>query len=202
MKKALFIFLFFSKSIFALTSIEIGTIKGQASFEKKALKEGQKINKKGTVIVGKGSFLGIKISEWNAHLTIAPGTHLVFDFSPQVLKKIFLKKGSLRWTALSNQKNKENKVKTRRGFVFTTQSKVIVRGTDFFLKVGHYFEETEIIVLKGEVVFQSLQDQNDYALLKSPHWSGLGGRFGASIGKPLKLNSQIKNYYELILRFK
>ena len=46
MKKALFIFLFFSKSIFALTSIEIGTIKGQASFEKNTLKEGQKIDSK------------------------------------------------------------------------------------------------------------------------------------------------------------
>ena len=61
MKNALFILVFFSKSIFALTSIEVGTIKGQASFEKKALKEGQKIDKKGTLIVGKGSFLGLKI---------------------------------------------------------------------------------------------------------------------------------------------
>ena len=202
MKKGLFIFFLFSKSVFALSSIEIGTVKGQASFEKEALKEGQKIEKKGTVIVGKGRFLGLKLPEWNAYLTLAPHTHIAFDFSPKTLKKVLLKRGSLRWTSLSTQKTKENKIKARKGFAFTPQSKVILKGTDFFLKVGHYFEETEIVVLKGKVVFQSLQDQDDYALLKAPYWSGLGGRFGPGIGRPIKLNSQIKNYYNLILRFK
>ena len=90
----------------------------------------------------------------------------------------------------------------RKGYIFTDQSKVIVKGTDFFLKVGHYFEETEIVILKGKIVFQSLKDQDDYALLKAPYWAGIGGRFGGSIGRPLKLNSQVKSYYNLILRFK
>ena len=77
---------------------------------KKYFRDGiQKIEKKGTVIVGKGSFLGLKLPEWNAYLTLAPHTHIAFDFSPKTLKKVLLKRGSLRWTSLSTQKTKENK---------------------------------------------------------------------------------------------
>ncbi len=196
------IFLFFTEKTMAISFIEVGTIKGKVTFNKGGLQEGKKIEKDGHIEVGQRSFIEIKVPEWNAQLTLGPGAYLSLDFRPKTLKKVFLKRGSLRWTSTLPLGNKAILKKSKKGFLFTSQAKLMIKGTDFIVKVGSYFKETEVVLLKGKILFQSLSDTDDYVFLKSPHWVGIGGRFTSSIGEALKLDNQIKNYYGLLLRFK
>ena len=78
---------------------------------------------------------------------------------------------------------------------------MVIRGTDFFIQQGVAFNETELVVLDGLVLFQSLSDEDDYVVLKPAFWVGIGGRFTSKIGKPIELDNKIKSFYDLILRF-
>ena len=77
----------------------------------------------------------------------------------------------------------------------------MVRGTDFFLQIGPAFQETELVILEGKILFQSLTDEDDYVVLKPSYWVGLGGRFTPKIGRPIPLDSKTKSFYDLVLKF-
>ena len=199
----LFSFQFFlhQNSCFALTNFQVETLKGESSYNQRVLKKGDKLKKSGLLKVSKKSFLGILLSDWNARIVLAPGSQLEINFGSEKEKKLLLKKGALRWTSLKEGKPEDLKEKTRRGFLFTQKAKIVIRGTDFIIQQGVAFNETELVVLDGKVLFQSLSDEEDYVVLKSPFWVGIGGRFTSKIGKPIELNKKIKSFYGLILHF-
>ena len=191
----------YQNSCFAFTYFQIETIKGESSYNKSLLKKEDKLKESGILSVSKKSFLEILLPEWNARIVLAPGSLLEINFRSKKGKKLFLKKGALRWTSLKKGKTKELKEKTRKGFLFTQKAKIVIRGTDFIIQQGVAFNETELVVLDGKVLFQSLSDEEDYVNLRSPFWAGIGGRFTSKIGKPIELNRKIKSFYGLILRF-
>ena len=189
------------ESCFGLSYFQVDDFHGESHYEKKLLKKGEKVKTSGLLKVSKKSFLGIALPEWNARIVLSPGSQLEINFDPEKEKKLFLKKGALRWTSHKSASTKKLKVKNKKGFLYTNKAKMVIRGTDFFVQLGAAFEETELVVLGGKVLFQSLSDEDDYVVLKAPYWAGLGGRFTSKIGKPLELNSKIKSFYGLILRF-
>jgi len=187
---------------YSLSYFKVETLQGEAEFMGKPLKQGEKVEKGGLLKVSRKSFLGILLPEWNARLVLSPGSQLEVDFDSKEGKKILIKKGALRWTSLKLGDSEKLKRKSKKGFLFTSHAKVVIRGTDFFLQIGSAFQETELVVLDGKILFQSLSDEDDYVVLKSPFWVGLGGRFSSKIGKPIKLNQKTESFYHLILSFK
>ena len=191
----------FQSSCFALSYFEVETLKGKSLFNKKSLKKEDKLQESGFLKVSEKSFLGILLPEWNARIVLAPGSELEINFGPEKERKLFLKKGALRWSSHKKGSSKELKAKRKKGFLFTKQAKMVIRGTDFFIQVGVAFNETELVVLDGLVLFQSLSDEDDYVVLKPAFWVGIGGRFTSKIGKPIELDNKTKSFYDLILRF-
>ena len=196
-----FHFILFQNSCFALTYFKVETLKGESLYNEKSLKQNEKLKKDGILRVSKKSFLGILLPEWNARIVLSPGSQLKINFGTKNEKKLFLKKGALRWSSHNVAGTKELKQKSRKGFLFTEKAKMVIRGTDFIIQQGVAFNETELVVLDGKVLFQSLSDEDDYVILKPTFWVGIGGRFTAKIGKPIKLDNKIKSFYDLILRF-
>ncbi|MBG09259.1 MAG: hypothetical protein CME68_10905 [Halobacteriovoraceae bacterium] len=196
-----FNFILLQESCFALTYFQVETLKGESLYNQKTLKKNDKLKEDGLLKVSKKSFLGILLPEWNARIVLAPGSQLEINFGPKKEKKLFLKKGALRWSSHKSLGTKELMEKSRKGFLFTKKAKMVIRGTDFIIQQGVAFNETELVVLDGKVLFQSLSDEDDYVVLKLPYWVGIGGRFTSQIGVPIKLDHKIKSFYGLILRF-
>ena len=101
----------------------------------------------------------------------------------------------LRWIT-----NKSTSKKPKGG-IYTPTAAMGVRGTDFQVIVNPLLGETEIVVLNGKVIFQSLKSFDDKRELTDGQWGGLGGRFGSEIGEILDLPKNVLDFFDSQLKY-
>lgn len=156
-------------------------LKGTVYFEGKLVNEGDIINKMGKIETKDKSFLQIKIEKWKNTISIGPNSTMQLNFSDE--KKYTLDEGACRWKSFGKSESK--------GKIFTKNSSMGVRGTDFLLKSNTLLGETEIIMFDGVVLMENSADKSNTAEIKKGQWGGIGGRFGNKISPILDLPKAI-----------
>ena len=152
-------------------------LRGTVLFNGSPVKEGDIINQVGKIETKEKSFLKIKIEKWKNVISIGPSSIMELNFNDE--KKYTLDEGSCRWKSFAQSETK--------GKIFTKLVSMGVRGTDFIVKANPEFNESEIVVFDGEVMFENLADKTNSELIKKGQWGGLGGRFGTKIQPPITL---------------
>ncbi|OUR94151.1 hypothetical protein A9Q84_17735 [Halobacteriovorax marinus] len=182
-----------SISIWALPTGTVSKLRGEVYFNGKLLKTNDVINTSGILKSKRRSFIKLAISEWNTNIVVGPNSEMKIDLSSKAApKKYSFLKGRCRWKTNKNIKSS--------GVIHTNQASLGVRGTDYLLIVNSLLGETEIVVFDGLVDFKNATDKADVALLKKNQWGGLGGRYGAKIGKVLDLPTHIISAFDKQLK--
>ncbi|CBW26526.1 hypothetical exported protein [Halobacteriovorax marinus SJ] len=181
-------FLLFALPAMALPTAKITKLRGEVLFNGVALKKGSEITKSGVLKTKGRSFVKLEISKWNNSIVLGPNGEMNLDLSKKEVSKSYnFIKGRMRWLTGKGKKSS--------GVIHTKQASVGVRGTDYLLIANSLLGETEIIVFDGRVQFQNASDLKDSKVLKKNQWGGLGGRYGASIGKVLDLPPNVINAF-------
>jgi hypothetical protein len=179
--------LFGGSQLLAAENLARGTVqnlKGKVSVNGKTLKKGDIVSTNGLLKTGARSFVRILINGWNGQITLGGNTQMILNFqAPKDEGKYQLLSGASRWKTLSGKKSK--------GGMSGSVASLGVRGTDFFIINNKLFNETEIIVFDGAVEMENLSNKKDVKVLKKGQWGGVGGRFGANIGKVINLPANI-----------
>ncbi len=138
---------------------------------------------RGTLVTQKNSWIQLK-SDTGVQFTLGPSSTMALGPQSPVLEQ-----GSIRQKLVK---------KLRQGAVIvkTKQASFGVRGTDFLVLANSLLGESEIIVFTGKVEFSNLGQKKDQILVKGGQWGGLGGRFGAQIGKLMDLPANIINHFD------
>jgi len=165
-------------------SAKVEKLVGTAFYNGKEIHEGDSLSVNGTLETKKRSFLRIQMDVWNSSIVIGPDTKMTLDLtSPKEAnpKRYQLTDGLCRWVSAM----KSSQLKG--SHVFTKSASLGVRGTDFEIRNRVASGETEVIVFDGEVLLKSNLAKSE-ALLKKGQWGGVGGKFGATIAKPVDLS--------------
>ncbi len=187
------LFLISSLSLFALPTAEVVKVRGIVDYQGQEVTKGMELSRKGLLKTGKKSFVKVFIKSWGNTIVLGPNAEMQLDLTKkEVEKKYSLYKGACRW--VTSKKSKENK-----GKVYTKLASLGVRGTDYWLKVNHLLNETEIVVFDGKVEMTNLNDTDDNALLNKGQWGGIGGRFGNKLVKPIDLPSNVISHFNRYL---
>lgn len=165
---------------------EVVKIHGKVLFQNNELKLGDVISKPGKIEVQDKSFIQIKIDKWKNLISIGGNSTMNLNFSDE--KKYTLERGECRWKSFAKSEAK--------GKIFTKNVSMGVRGTDFLLTFNPTFNETEIVMFDGAVLFENLDDKENSYEVKKGQWGGLGGRFGKKINPPLDLPESVLNSME------
>ncbi len=189
MKNLILYFILLSYSLLAFAEVSkveipsgvVTKLKGTVYFEGKLVNEGDIINKMGKIETKDKSFLQIKIEKWKNTISIGPNSTMQLNFSDE--KKYTLDEGACRWKSFGKSESK--------GKIFTKNSSMGVRGTDFLLKSNTLLGETEIIMFDGVVLMENSADKSNTAEIKKGQWGGIGGRFGNKISPILDLPKAI-----------
>ena len=172
-----------AKPALSTPSAQVLKLVGTVLFDGVALKEGDVINRVGKIESKEKSFLKVKIEKWKNTISIGPGSSMVLNFNDE--KKYTLEEGACRWKSLHpGESNKDAKI-------FTKFVSMGVRGTDFVVKANTVLNESEIVVLDGEVMMDNLADKSNSELIKKGQWGGLGGRYGTKIQPPINLPESV-----------
>jgi hypothetical protein len=189
MKNLILCFILLSHSLLAFAEVSkveipsgvVTKLKGTVYFEGKLVNEGDIINKMGKIETKDKSFLQIKIEKWKNTISIGPNSTMQLNFSDE--KKYTLDEGACRWKSFGKSESK--------GKIFTKNSSMGVRGTDFLLKSNSLLNETEIIMFDGVVLMENSADKSNTAEIKKGQWGGIGGRFGNKISSIIDLPKEI-----------
>jgi hypothetical protein len=173
----------------SIPSGEVIKIRGKVLFENNEVKLGDKIEKVGTIVTSDKSFIQIKIDKWKNNISIGPNSTMILNFSDD--KKYTLDKGICRWKSFAPSEAK--------GKIFTRNSSLGVRGTDFILKFNHAMAETEVVMFDGEVHLENVNDKENFADIKKGQWGGIGGRFGQKINPPIDLPAEVVSSMDKII---
>lgn len=168
-------------------------LRGEVSFNGKALKLGDIISNKGKLVTLKRSFAQVAVAKWNNKITIGPKSEMHFDFSKEAKKKYVFLNGRCRWRTDTGKKGK--------GRLYTKLTSMGVRGTDYTVISNKSLGETEIVVLDGAVEFENLQNPSEKVIVGKGQWGGIGGRFGDSIGKIIDLPKDVLSTFDRQLKF-
>lgn len=183
-KMILCVTILLSFSSFALPTAKVTKLKGDITFNGRALKKGDMISSSGVLKSRTRSFVKLFISQWNNSIVLGPNGELNLDLSNQSRSKNYnFIKGRMRWLTAPGKKSK--------GVIHTKQASIGVRGTDYLLIANSLLGETEIIVFDGKVQLQNSSDIKDSKVISKNQWGGLGGRYGATIGKVLDLPANV-----------
>lgn len=164
---------------------EVSKKVGEVFFESRKVTPGMILKEGGFVSTGPKSLLKIKIKAWDSTVVIGPNSQMRLNFDrPGAKVKYTFAKGICRWIS-------SNADKRKKGIQVQTKNAAMgIRGTDFFLSYNDEFDETEIVMFHGKVLFQNNSDSKNKVLLDEGYWGGIGGRFGESIQKPIKLSAR------------
>jgi hypothetical protein len=75
-----------------------------------------------------------------------------------------------------------------------------IRGTDLLVSYDPLLEETEVICFEHSIEFSAL-DGKSKVNISEGYWGGIGGRFGSTIRKPMKLKTDVIDHFKTILPF-
>jgi len=172
---------------------KILALRGFISFNGKGVKKDTLIKSEGKIKTGAASYIKLKMNHLKSVIIIGPNSEMDLSFEESdKTKDTVLIQGLARWVSEKNQDDSKRGIRTR-------QAVMGIRGTDYIVKAQSLFGETEIVVLEGEVNFESLSDNKDQKLLKKNQWGGIGGRYGQSIGNILDLPKSIIKYFNDII---
>lgn len=165
---------------------EVIKLIGKVTLDDTPLKVGDIINKRGMITTADKSYIQFKIDKWKNNISIGANSKMDLNFSDE--KKYTLEKGYCRWKSFATSESK--------GKIFTKNSSLGVRGTDFLLKFNSTFGETEVIMFDGAVFFENSADKSNAFEIKKGQWGGIGGRFGQKINPPLDLPKEVLDTME------
>ena len=132
-------------------SAEVIKLIGKVTLDDVPLKVGDIINKRGMIVTDNKSYIQFKIDKWKNNISIGANSKMDLNFSDE--KKYTLEKGYCRWKSFAESESK--------GKIFTKNSALGVRGTDFLLKYNSTFGETEVIMFDGAVLFENSADKSN-----------------------------------------
>jgi hypothetical protein len=167
-------------------SAEVIKLIGKVTLDDTPLKVGDIINKRGMITTSDKSYIQFKIDKWKNNISIGANSKMDLNFSDE--KKYTLEKGHCRWKSFAPSEVK--------GKIFTKNSALGVRGTDFLLKFNSTFGETEVIMFDGAVFFENSADKSNAFEIKKGQWGGIGGRFGQKMNPPLDLPKEVLDTME------
>lgn len=193
-KLILLTLLFFSFNSFSTPIAEVLKVKGIVDYQGQEVSKGMELAKKGILTTGKKSFVKILIKKWGNTIVLGPNSEMKLEIADKnTEKKYSLLKGSCRW--VTEKIKKESK-----GKIFSPLAAMGVRGTDYWLKVNHLLNETEVVVFEGKVEMQNVNDDKDKFLLNEGQWGGIGGRFGKKLVKPINLPTKVIKQFNRYLK--
>jgi hypothetical protein len=164
---------------------------GPVTLNGASLRPGDAITQEGTVETGAGGRARILLTASKAVISVAPGAKLE-------LKKPAADGGEEHVLQEGIARAKVEKGRTARFLMRSKAATMGVRGTDFMAVSSSLLGESEIIVFEGEVDFESIANAKDRKRITQGHWGGVGGRFGAKIGKPIKLPANVLSEFDRI----
>jgi hypothetical protein len=189
MKAFVFLLILSSPFSFAAPIGKILKLKGLATYQGKAIQEGQSISGKGEIGVGDKSYLKFTFEDAGHIVVLGGNSKLDVDFSQKVgEEKVTLVEGITRWVSGKVTKKDVAGVSTKLAIMG-------IRGTDFLVTAHPIWGETETICFKGEISFTNSTNKVDSTSVGAGQWGGLGGRFGKKIGAIINLEPHILKYF-------
>lgn len=188
----------FSAPLQAGSPLKVLDIYGAASWNGKNIRRDDVFQDLGSISTRPGSWVKVAALNWDHTILVGGNSEVEFRMtSIEDRGNYYLKKGSLRWLSSVAK----DKATAERFHVATPRFALGARGTDFYVSHNAFSGESELHVFSGAVLARAENDARGQQLVKQGLWLGLGGRFGESLGKPVKLAAPVVEQVKARLRF-
>lgn len=196
MKNIVFCFLFLlTTQVLAAPVGVVLILKGEATFNKKPIKVGDRLADKGELAVGDKSYLKIKLEDAEHTIVLGGNSKGSIDFNQEKeMIQFNLVGGIARWVSGQIQ----NKSSAAAG-IKTKNATMGIRGTDFLATYHEAWEESEIVCFDGQVEFLNSANPSNFRRIKKHQWGGIGGRFGSTIAKVIDLPQDKISHFNTVI---
>lgn len=176
---------------FAAPQGKILKLKGAATYNDVALKEGEIITGKGIIKVSDKSIIRFRYEDAGHDVLVGGNSELTVDFAqPKGGENVTLVQGVSRWISGKIQKPRES------AGIKTKSATMGVRGTDFIVMVNQLLDESEVICFEGQVSLTNNRNKADHKDIHKGQWGGVGGRYGKRIGDIIDLPENILKHFD------
>ncbi len=167
------------------------SVKGSVTYNDREFNVGDVIPRKGKIKTGPHSYIKLSLINYKTTVLLGPHSELILwpaqGKKEQKILKFFLINGNGRWISNAQSKNLVI-VEGKRAYAGG-------KGSDFFVTNSLLFDEMELIVAEGRMLFRSLFNSKNQKTVKKSQWSGTGGRFGNTIKEPIILEPKVMKHY-------